>query len=94
MRAGWVLLLLAGCDPYAVWPAPHEVFPWVFTPETDLPAYADVRVETETWVPLKDLEETALYIQKATYHPAYSYMSRRSEKKRREEKQLRNIDWA
>lgn len=68
MRAGWVLLLLAGCDPYAVWPAPHEVFPWVFTPETDLPAYADVRVETETWVPLEDLEETALYIQKATYH--------------------------
>src|SRR5205085_10888931 len=47
-----VMALLLGCDPYALWPEPEEVFPWVYTPETDLPDYADVRVETETWTPL------------------------------------------
>jgi hypothetical protein len=62
--------LLAACDPYASWPDPTEVFPWRYTPETDLPAYATVRVETETWVPLVDVEETGLYIQKSVYHKA------------------------
>lgn len=63
-----LLVLLPACDPYAAWPEAHEVFPWVFTEETDLPEYALVRVETETWTPLDDLEETGLYIQKSVFH--------------------------
>ncbi|MEQ1568831.1 MAG: CapA family protein [Myxococcota bacterium] len=67
-RSTWLWTALAGCDPYAGWPDPSAVFPWVYTPEEGLPAYADVRVETETWTPLVDLIETGLYVQKATYH--------------------------
>lgn len=58
----------AGCDPYAAWPDPTDVFPWGVPPEQGLPDYALVRVETETWTPLVDLTETALYVQKATLH--------------------------
>jgi hypothetical protein len=60
-------LALAGCDPYASWPDPEDVFPYVVSEETGLPPYAEVRVETETWTPLVDLEETALYLQKAAF---------------------------
>ncbi|MEZ4236386.1 MAG: CapA family protein [Myxococcota bacterium] len=68
MRRIVALLLLAGCDPYAAWPDPHDVFPWGVAPEEDLPDYALVRVETETWTPLVDLPETAMYIQKSVEH--------------------------
>jgi hypothetical protein len=64
----WALLVLAGCDPYAGWPDQGSVFPWRYTEQTDLEPYEQVRFETETWVPLVDLEETVLYVQKATYH--------------------------
>lgn len=63
-----MIVLLAACDPYAPWPDPEDVFPWRYTPEDDLPEYAFVRVETETWTPLVDLEETALYVQKSVEH--------------------------
>jgi len=63
-----LLLSLLGCDPFASWPDPTTVFPYVTTPETDLPDYAHVRVETETWTPLVDIEETALYIEKSFAH--------------------------
>lgn len=62
-----VLLGLAACDPYAAWPDPEDVFPYRVSAEEDLPPYVHVRVETETWTPLVDLEETALYLQKAAY---------------------------
>src|SRR5687768_5026214 len=68
MRHGALLIVVAGCDPYASWPDRHDVFPWVYEPETGLPDYALVRVETETWTPLVDLAETGLYIQKAAFH--------------------------
>lgn len=58
---------LLGCDPYAGWPDPEAVFPHVVSEETGLPDHAYVRVETETWTPLVDLEETALYLRKAAY---------------------------
>ncbi|MCA9493893.1 MAG: CapA family protein [Myxococcales bacterium] len=63
-----MIALVLGCAPEAAWPDRTQTFPWVYTPEQDLPPYADVRVETETWVPLEDLEETALYVQKSVYH--------------------------
>jgi len=63
-----ILALLVACDPYAAWPDPETVFPYVYTPEEGLPAYADVRVETQTWVPLVDVEQTALYIEKSFAH--------------------------
>lgn len=63
----WAICGLAGCDPYASWPDPTDVFPYVVSAEEDLPPWADTRVETETWVPLEDLEQTALYVQKAAY---------------------------
>jgi hypothetical protein len=58
---------LLACEPYAAWPDPEAVFPYVVSEVQDLPPYARVRVETETWTPLEDLEETALYLQKAAY---------------------------
>lgn len=44
------------------------VYPEVYTPETDLEPYEEVRVETETWTPLEDAEETLLYVTKALLH--------------------------
>ncbi|MEQ1504662.1 MAG: CapA family protein, partial [Myxococcota bacterium] len=73
----WAVAVSAGCDPFAAWPEPHEVFPWVYAPETDLADYETVRVETETWTPLVDLPETALYVQKSLYHkPSAPYDER------------------
>ena len=46
-----MIALVLGCAPEAAWPDRTQTFPWVYTPEQDLPPYADVRVETETWVP-------------------------------------------
>jgi len=67
---------LLACDPYASWPDPTTVYPWVYTPQTDLPDYATVRVETETWTPLVDPEQTALYIEKSFAHwPGAPYES-------------------
>ncbi len=67
----WILsvgLLAAGCDPFARWPSAPDAFPWVFTPRADLLPYEEVRVETETWQPLVDAEQTALYVQKSVLH--------------------------
>lgn len=36
-----LLLVAAGCDPYADWPEPGTYFPYVYTPEDDLKYYAD-----------------------------------------------------
>lgn len=62
-----MLLLLIACrdDPA---PVDVPVFPYVYTPETDLEDYEQVRVETETWFPLEDMAETLLYAQKSVYH--------------------------
>lgn len=63
-----MLLLLLGCDPYRAWPDPTTVFPAVYTPETGLEPYAEVRFETETWTVEDDPEELALYLMKSQYH--------------------------
>jgi hypothetical protein len=60
-----VTALLAACDPYRSWPEEGEVFPWVFTPETDLEPWEEVRWETETWDPEDDPEMAGLYLRKA-----------------------------
>jgi poly-gamma-glutamate capsule biosynthesis protein CapA/YwtB (metallophosphatase superfamily) len=53
-------------DPYAAWPDPEAVFPYVYTPEEGLPAYAHTRWETETW-PING-PEAALYLRKLLSH--------------------------
>ncbi len=58
-------LLLAACDP---WPADGTVFPWVYTPETDLEDWEEVRWETETWDAENDPEMAGLYLRKALEH--------------------------
>lgn len=58
-------LLLIACDPYAAWPEPEEVFPWVVAPEEGVEAWQLARVETETWRPLEDLEPTGQYVRKS-----------------------------
>ncbi|MBX2796835.1 MAG: CapA family protein [Myxococcales bacterium] len=69
MRAALVLGLFAtACDPYGRWPVEQSVFPWVYTPLEDLQPYEEVRFETETWVPLQDIEQTVLYVQKSVEH--------------------------
>jgi poly-gamma-glutamate synthesis protein (capsule biosynthesis protein) len=62
----WVLLAacsLVACDPYADWPDPKNVFPYVFTPETNLAPYHTIRAETETWE-ISDQEKAGLYLKK------------------------------
>ncbi len=59
---------LGACDPYAAWPAPTQVYPWVYTPETDLAAYETVRWESETWDPQTDATEAGLYLMKSANH--------------------------
>ena len=61
------LLSLTACL-YGSWPDPLQVYPWVYTPETDLEPYHEVRWETETWTPDEDLASAALYILKAYEH--------------------------
>ena len=64
--------LLCSCeteeDPYAHWPADGSEFPYLYTPETDLEPYEEVRWETETWDPGEDLDMTALYVLKSVEH--------------------------
>lgn len=59
---------LLACDPYADWPDEGTAFPWVYTPEEGLPAYADVRFETETWSLDDDPEMAGYYLLKAANH--------------------------
>jgi poly-gamma-glutamate capsule biosynthesis protein CapA/YwtB (metallophosphatase superfamily) len=61
-------LALFGCDPYAAWPDAETVFPWVFTPETDLEEYEQVRWETETWDPSEDYGQAGRYLLKLQDH--------------------------
>jgi len=67
-------LALVGCgapedeDPYAEWPQDGTYFPYVYTPQTDLEPYEEVRWETETWDPAEDLEMTAYYLLKSQNH--------------------------
>lgn len=68
MRTLPALALLTACDPYAGWPEPGTVYPWVYTPETDLEPYEEVRWETGTWDPSTDPTSAGLYIQKSIYH--------------------------
>jgi poly-gamma-glutamate synthesis protein (capsule biosynthesis protein) len=63
-----LLVLLLGCDPYRAWPDEQTVFPYVYTPETDLEDYEEVRWETETWDPADGGSEPALYLLKAVRH--------------------------
>lgn len=49
-------------------PDAGEVFPYVYTPETDLEPYEEVRWETETWEPFVDTDMAALYLMKASLH--------------------------
>lgn len=60
------MILLVAC---AAPPDSEElVYPYAYTLEADLEDYEQVRVETETWVPLVDMDETALYTKKSVYH--------------------------
>ena len=63
----WILLACAR-DPYRDWPDPETVFPYVYTLETDLEPYEEVRWETETWTLQDDPELAILYLQKAVLH--------------------------
>lgn len=63
-----LVVLLGACDPYARWPDPSHVFPWVHTRETGLEPYEEIRFETDTWEPLVDTYETALYVIKSFEH--------------------------
>ncbi len=65
LRSALFFLLAAGCSPYATWPDPTQVFPWVSGPEPALEPWETVRYETGGWTPGVDLQETALYLQKA-----------------------------
>lgn len=58
---------IAGCTD-AEKAATDLPYPYTYTPETGLEPYELVRVETETWVPLLDEEETGLYVQKSVLH--------------------------
>ncbi len=73
--AALALALALGCgdpetedDPYAHWPAEGTYFPHVYTPETDLESYEEVRWETETWDPAEDLDMAGQYLLKSSYH--------------------------
>lgn len=61
-----VLLLLA-CEPEPAAPG-GPVFPEVYTPEDDLEPWESVRWETESWDPLADLDQAAMYLIKAVRH--------------------------
>lgn len=61
------LVVTTGCSTAKEGP-PTLVYPYTYTPETGLEPYELVRVETETWVPLLDEEETGLYVQKSVLH--------------------------
>lgn len=63
----WILLACAR-DPYRDWPDPETVFPYVYTLETDLEPYEEVRWETETWTLEEDPSTAALYLLKAGLH--------------------------
>lgn len=67
------VLALWGCEPEGDCDpecdgGPAGVYPYTYTPETELQPYELVRVETETWVPLLDEAETGLYVQKSVLH--------------------------
>ena len=55
-------------DPYSHWPDPQTVFPYIYTPQTDLLDWERVRFETETWDPESDWDEISDYLQKAQNH--------------------------
>lgn len=63
-----MIFTLLACDPYAGWPDPLTVYPYVYTPEADVADYEQVRWETETWDPATDTAEVGLYLQKALLH--------------------------
>ena len=64
-----MILLLLACtanpDDTGVEPL---VFPYTYTPQADLQDYEEVRFETETWDPLVDMDQTALYVEKSILH--------------------------
>jgi len=62
------LTLLTGCDPYGDWPEEGTYFPYVYTPETDLEPYEEVRWETESWDPAEDLQQAGQYLLKLQHH--------------------------
>ncbi|MCB9671312.1 MAG: CapA family protein [Alphaproteobacteria bacterium] len=62
-----ILTLLLACGPYHGWPDATEVFPYVTTPETDLPPWEEVRWETEAYDP-SDPTFVGLYLRKAVEH--------------------------
>ena len=61
-------LITSGCDPYRSWPDEASVFPYVYTPETDLEHWEEVRFETETWTVQDNPDQAGLYLAKAAYH--------------------------
>ena len=64
-----LLLTCPGCDsdPYAHWPEPTEVYPYISTPEANLDPYEQIRWETETWSQ-DDLSKAGLYMKKLLMH--------------------------
>ena len=68
MRAGLLLALCSCASPSMPAVDPFTVFPYGVAPDPDRPDFVDARVETETWVPGVDIEETAAYVRKALEH--------------------------
>ncbi len=63
-----ILLLLACTANPDDTGAEPLVFPYTYTPQADLQDYEEVRFETETWDPLVDMDQTALYVEKSILH--------------------------
>ncbi len=63
-----ILVLLSGCDPYQAWPDPHDVYPWVYTPETDLEDWENTRWEEGPWDTETEPTKNADYLTKAVLH--------------------------
>jgi poly-gamma-glutamate synthesis protein (capsule biosynthesis protein) len=61
------MIALLACAPGEE-SATEVVFPYAYTPRTDLEPFEEVRWETETWDPYVDTDQAALYLQKAVLH--------------------------
>jgi hypothetical protein len=66
MEAVILLLACVGTPPDSG--SAPLAFPYTYTPQADLEPYEEVRFETETWDPLTDMDQTALYVQKSILH--------------------------
>lgn len=63
-----LVLLIAGCDPYAAWPDPRDTFPWGVVDDQELEDWERVRWEEGPWDPETEPLYNGMYLQKALFH--------------------------